>query len=225
MDIILSISTSNLGASLGLLLVVFAITFLSLKLYQSLNVLIDKYDFTKQTELFTEHFKVIEDEYERMFLPDHETTDEDVSAFMSKYKDLFVQIEQLYEHKQFDSNVFGQAGCEHFLHYRCSAKWDKEQNNRIYLSIQRLENKSKKIMTSWKHFTREGHYFTDDEYKILCDAIDELDVRKLFDMIYPKYSDYVKDTDTYGLYMLLKSDRMSTAREEHNLLFNNNTEK
>ena len=223
MDIILSIIYTHI---LGVMTIIIAVIFISWKLYCLLDRIIGKYDFNKHIDIFCEYFKIMEDDYEKMFCPDHLTTDDEIKNFIDKYdyNNLYEDIENLHNHKYYDCNAFVMAGCTHFLHYKQSMIYDKEHNNRLYKSIRDLERKSVQLMKTWKWCMSDGHYFTQEEFDTIKCAIDKLSIKKQLDLVFPKYEDYIKSMDCRLLYALVKLNRMENAREEHNLLFNNKTE-
>lgn len=222
MNIIIFISnTTPYGAIIASILLINAVIVISWKLYNIFDRLIGKYDFNKHIDIFCEYFKIMEDDYERMFCPDHLTTDDEIRDFKNKYdyNNLYEDIENLHNHKYYDCNAFVMAGCTHFLHYKQSMIYDKEHNNRLYKSICDLERKCSQLMKTWKWCMNEKHYFTQEEFDTIRDAMEKMSIKQHFDLVFPKYKDYVKSTDCLLLYELVKLNRMEKAREEHNLMF------
>lgn len=196
--------TIALFAVVGLALVLFLVGFMIKKSGQG--------KFRKLVEELTPQVNTANQELERMFLPIHLITENDVDNFKTRYKALLDSIEALESHKYYNDDIFEETGISSFKFLLSGSNAKIEENNKVYHTIEDMKTAAKKAMDDYRSLVHPAHYFTHSELEGFMESYNE--IKEKVDLVFPKYAQFVTDDDSKDLPTVIQ--RIESERDTHN---------
>lgn len=154
-------------------------------------------------------------ELDDFFLPTNLITEETAQSCKDNYNPLLKEIEALKCHKYFNLDGFNKSHCVELLDLLKVFEERVKECNDVYNAIDRLKDTASQVMEEYLSYTNPSHYFTYSEMEGFMLRSEE--TKKLTDIVFPKYEEYVTDENSKLLPTLYQN--IENVRTEHNKQF------
>ena len=206
----------------AIFIIAMAIPFLKVALYAILFIVglitgsHNRSKFEKQANLLAPKIKTALNKLEDYFSPKRRVEQKDVDVFLSEYRELIHEVNNLHSSEYRNDNVLRETSLasfrENMTPYMLSQKM--KENNHIYDSIQRLKVLAAKAFETNNELNSLSHYYTYSDMVQFKNSLEE--VKTLSEVVLPKYEKYLGEDERL---LLSIYNSLESKRKIHDELF------
>ena len=206
----------------AIIIIAIAIPYLKVALYAILFIVglingsHNRSKFEKQANLLAPRVKEALNKLEDYFSPQRRVEQIDVDAFLSEYRELINEVNNLHSSEYRNDNVLRETSLASFKEtmtpYMLSQKM--KENNKVYDSINRLKVLAAKAFETNRELNSMSHYYAYSDMVQFKNSLEE--VKTLSEVVLPKYEKCLSEDEKllFNIYESLES-----KRKIHNELF------